>query len=82
MSEPRTPEEVRQRIRQIRMVRWALVTVSLLLAIALIAHGDVLIGALVAVIAAMRIWMLVTMPRHMQAMRQSRREGFTNRRGL
>jgi uncharacterized membrane protein len=74
MPDPRTPEHVRQQIKRIRTVRWVLVSVSAALAIALIVHGDVLIGALVAVIAGVRAWMLVTMPRRMDAMRQQRRD--------
>ena len=72
MTEQRTPEQVRQRIQRIRAARWVLVGLSAVLAIALVVHGNLLIGALVGAMAAVRAWMLVTMPRRMAAMREQR----------
>ncbi len=77
MPEPRTPDQVRRQIKRIRTARWVLVAISALLAVALLVHGNVVIGLLVGVLAGMRAWMLITMPRRMQAMREHRREAFT-----
>jgi len=80
MPEPRTADDVRERIRRIRTMRWVLIGVSAALAVALVVKGNLLIGALVGLMACVRAWMLVTMPRRMRAMGQPGDEAFTNRR--
>jgi hypothetical protein len=52
------------------MTRWLLVAVSAVIAVVLITRGDVLIGGLIAVLAAGRAVMLVQMQRRRERFRQ------------
>jgi hypothetical protein len=73
MPDPMTRDQARSQIQKIRRVRWVLVALSAVVALWLIAEGNLVIGALVGTMAIVRGWMLVTMNRRLDAMRAQRR---------
>jgi hypothetical protein len=64
MNEQRSIDEVRRSRQSMLRVRWVLVALSAVLAVALIANGAVVIGGIIAAMAIVRAVMITRWQRH------------------